>query len=70
MWPAVIGIYFFPANGSQIATINLDQTGTTKIGKFVLNHSFLLPMIVCAVTAVATGLAVATLLYGAGGVSP
>lgn len=68
MWPAVIGIYFFPANGSQIATINIDQTGTTKIGKFVLNHSFFLPMIVCAVSAVATGFAVATLLYGVGGV--
>ncbi|MFN4273957.1 MAG: anaerobic C4-dicarboxylate transporter family protein [Aliihoeflea sp.] len=68
MWPAVIGIYFFPANGSQIATINLDQTGTTKIGKLVLNHSFFLPMIVCAVSAVATGFAIATLLYGVGGV--
>ena len=68
MWPAVIGIYFFPANGSQIATINLDQTGTTKIGKFVLNHSFFLPMVVCAVSAVATGFVVATLLYGTGGV--
>lgn len=68
MWPAVIGIYFFPANGGQIATINIDQTGTTKIGTFVINHSFFVPMVVCAVTAVAVGLGVATLLYGTGGV--
>jgi anaerobic C4-dicarboxylate transporter DcuA/anaerobic C4-dicarboxylate transporter DcuB len=64
MWPAVIGIYFFPANGGQIATVNIDMTGTTRIGKLVLNHSFFLPMIVCAVTAVSVGLLVARLLYG------
>ena len=69
MWPAVVGIYFFPANGGQIATINIDQTGTTKIGKFVINHSFFLPMVVCAVTAVCVGMAVATALYGTEGVS-
>jgi anaerobic C4-dicarboxylate transporter len=64
MWPAVIGIYFFPANGGQIATVNIDRTGTTRIGKLVLNHSFFLPMIVCAVTAVSVGMLVARLLYG------
>jgi anaerobic C4-dicarboxylate transporter DcuA/anaerobic C4-dicarboxylate transporter DcuB len=32
MWPAVMGMCFLPANGSQVATVAFDQTGTTKIG--------------------------------------
>jgi anaerobic C4-dicarboxylate transporter DcuA/anaerobic C4-dicarboxylate transporter DcuB len=51
MWPAVMGMYFLPANGSQIATVAFDQTGTTKIGNYVLNHSFLLPVMVFIVIA-------------------
>jgi anaerobic C4-dicarboxylate transporter DcuB len=51
MWPAVMGMYFLPANGSQVATVAFDQTGTTKIGNYVLNHSFLLPVMVFIVVA-------------------
>ena len=62
-WLAVIGIHFFPANGSQIATIQFDRSGTTRIGTWVLNHSFLLPNIVVAVVSVLAAFAVAYLFY-------
>jgi hypothetical protein len=35
---ACIGIYFFPDNGSQVASIATDETGTTKISKFAVWH--------------------------------
>lgn len=64
MWPAVIGIYFFPANGSQIAAVNFDRTGTTKIGRYVVNHSFMLPMLVAWVVSVLVGMGIALLFFG------
>jgi anaerobic C4-dicarboxylate transporter DcuA/anaerobic C4-dicarboxylate transporter DcuB len=64
MWPAVIGIYLLPANGGQIATVQFDRSGTTKIGKYVFNHSFLIPMLIAGAVTVAIGMVVATLLYG------
>jgi anaerobic C4-dicarboxylate transporter DcuB len=62
MWPAVMGIYFLPANGSQIATVAFDQTGTTKIGKAVLNHSFLLPTMIFVVVGTVVGFIVSPLV--------
>jgi anaerobic C4-dicarboxylate transporter DcuA/anaerobic C4-dicarboxylate transporter DcuB len=58
MWPAVLGIYLFPINGSQVASVTTDQTGTTKIGKFVINHSFLVPMLIAMVVTIAVGLVI------------
>ena len=43
LFPAVNGNYFFPATGNVVAAVAFDRTGTTKIGKYVLNHSFMLP---------------------------
>lgn len=62
MWPAVMGMYFLPANGSQIATVAFDQTGTTKIGKYVLNHSFLVPVMVFIVVAMAVAFPISAFL--------
>lgn len=45
--PCVYGYFFIPNYPSDIATINIDRTGTTKIGKFVLNHSFMIPGLIC-----------------------
>ncbi len=42
-WPAVNGYFFFPVAGQCIAGISFDDTGTTRIGKFVLNHSYMRP---------------------------
>ena len=33
MWQAVSGVLFLPANGTQLAAVAVDQTGSTKIGK-------------------------------------
>lgn len=56
MWPAVVGVFLLPTNGSQIATVELDRTGSTRIGSAVINHSFLLPTLVFAVVSVGLGL--------------
>ena len=59
MWTAVVGVIFFPANGTQIAAAEADETGTTTLGKRVLDHSFQLPLqIVWVVTALAGALIV------------
>lgn len=56
MWSALSGVYFLPANGSQLACVETDLTGTTKIGKYVLNHSFMVPLLVTTVVAIGVGL--------------
>lgn len=50
--PAVNGLFFIPNYPTILAAVNLDHTGTTKIGKFVLNHSFMLPGLIATTTAV------------------
>lgn len=46
MFPAVNGYFFIPAGGAIIACIAFDRTGTMKIGKYVLNHSYMIPGLV------------------------
>src|SRR5205814_320229 len=43
MFPAVNGYFFIPTYGTLIAAVNFDRSGTTKIGKYILNHSFMIP---------------------------
>ncbi|WP_040167751.1 anaerobic C4-dicarboxylate transporter [Microbacterium gorillae] len=62
LWPAVMGIYALPANGSQVATAGFDQTGTTTLGKYVVDHSFQLPNLVFIVTACVVGTILATFI--------
>jgi anaerobic C4-dicarboxylate transporter DcuA/anaerobic C4-dicarboxylate transporter DcuB len=64
MWPAVTGIYTFPINGSQIATLQFDRSGTTKIGQFVINHSFFPAVLIIVVTSIAVGLAIGGVIHG------
>jgi anaerobic C4-dicarboxylate transporter DcuA len=56
MFPAVNGYFFIPNYGTLIAAMQFDRTRTTRIGKYLLNHSFMLPGLVCTVGAVAIGL--------------
>jgi anaerobic C4-dicarboxylate transporter DcuA len=63
MFPAVNGYFFIPTYGTLIAAVNFDRSGTTRIGKYVLNHSFMLPGLVSTVVAVTTGLAIAKLFF-------
>jgi anaerobic C4-dicarboxylate transporter DcuA/anaerobic C4-dicarboxylate transporter DcuB len=61
---ACIGIYFFPANGSQITSIATDETGTTHISKYAIWHSFSLPMFVMWLVGMVVALIVAIAVYG------
>ncbi|MBP6708765.1 MAG: C4-dicarboxylate ABC transporter, partial [Candidatus Accumulibacter sp.] len=63
MFPSVNGYFFIPTYGSLIAAINFDLAGTTKIGKYVLNHSFMIPGVVATGVAVTTGLLLARVLF-------
>ena len=63
MFPSVNGYFFIPTYGSLIAAINFDLSGTTKIGKYVLNHSFMIPGIVATSVAVITGLFLAKIMF-------
>jgi anaerobic C4-dicarboxylate transporter DcuA len=63
MWPAVNGYFFLPTYGSLIAAINFDRTGTTRIGRFVLNHSFMLPGLVATASAIIAGLVMSGILF-------
>jgi len=49
-YPAVNGYFFLPTYGTILAAVSFDQTGTTKIGKYLLNHSFMLPGLVVTAT--------------------
>jgi anaerobic C4-dicarboxylate transporter DcuB len=61
---ACIGIYFFPANGSQVASIATDQTGTTKISRFAVWHSFSLSMFIMWLVSTVVAMLVAVVVYG------
>ena len=62
-FPAVNGYFFVPTYGSLIAAINFDLSGTTKIGRYVLNHSFMIPGLVATVVAVVVGLVIAGAIF-------
>ena len=52
MFPAVNGYFFIPNYPTVVAAINFDRTGTTRIGKYILNHSFMMPCIVSTAVAI------------------
>jgi len=63
MFPAVNGYFFIPTYGTLIAAVNFDRSGTTRIGKYVLNHSFMLPGVISTLVAVGTGLSIAKFFF-------
>ncbi|MBN6186279.1 anaerobic C4-dicarboxylate transporter [Aneurinibacillus sp. BA2021] len=63
MFPAVNGYFFIPNYGTIIAAINFDRTGTTRIGKYILNHSFMIPGLVSTVSAVVIGFVLIQFLF-------
>lgn len=52
-YPAANAVFFLPTYGTLIAACSFDQTGTTRIGRFLLNHSFMRPGLVTTVTSIA-----------------
>ena len=53
---AVNGYFFVPNYGPIIAAIDFDSTGTTKIGKYIFNHSFMIPGLLSMAFSLAFGL--------------
>ncbi len=62
-WPAVNGYFFFPVAGQCIAGISFDDTGTTHIGKYVLNHSYMRPGIINVVVSVIVATLIGSSLF-------
>ncbi|MBQ7492824.1 MAG: C4-dicarboxylate ABC transporter, partial [Selenomonadaceae bacterium] len=62
MFPAVNGYFLVPIYATILAGIAFDRTGTTRIGKFVFNHSFQIPGIITCVVSVAVGMALGNML--------
>jgi len=60
--PSCYGYFFIPNYPSDIATVNFDVTGTTKIGKYYFNHSFMVPGLIGVPTACIVGYLLATVL--------
>ena len=56
LFPAVNGYFFIPNYPTVVAAINFDRTGTTKIGKYILNHSFMMPGMVATGVAIGVGI--------------
>jgi anaerobic C4-dicarboxylate transporter DcuA len=61
MFPAVNGYFFIPNYGTLLAAINFDRTGTTRIGRYVFNHSFMLPGLISTWVSVGAGILLAKL---------
>ena len=56
LFPAVNGYFFIPNYPTVVAAINFDRTGTTRIGKYILNHSFMMPGLIATGVSVGLGL--------------
>lgn len=61
--PSVYGYFFIPNYPSDIATVNFDRSGTTVIGKYLLNHSFMMPGLVCVVASTIVAYIISSLIY-------
>lgn len=63
MFPAVCGYFIIPSTGVLLAGVAFDRTGTTKIGKYVVNHSYMIPGIVSTATGVVVGLIIIKIFF-------
>jgi anaerobic C4-dicarboxylate transporter DcuB len=63
VFPSVYGYFFIPNYPSDIATVNFDRSGTTVIGKYLLNHSFMMPGLISVITATIVAYVLSTVLF-------
>ena len=63
VFPSVYGYFFIPNYPSDIATVNFDRSGTTVIGKYLLNHSFMMPGLVSIIVATLVSLLITSIIY-------
>jgi anaerobic C4-dicarboxylate transporter DcuA len=66
-YPAACGLFFLPTYGTVLAAVSFDQTGTTKIGKYLLNHSFMRPGLVTMISAIVIALLLTRVISIGGG---
>lgn len=59
---AAYGYFVLPTYPSDLAAIGFDRSGTTRIGKYVINHSFIIPGLICVITSCLVGTGLANLL--------
>lgn len=62
LMPATYAYFFIPNYPSDIATVNFDVTGTTKIGKYYFNHSFMMPGLIGVIVACCVGVTIANII--------
>lgn len=61
--PSVYGYFFIPNYPSDIATVNFDRSGTTVIGKYLLNHSFMMPGLICVFVSTIVAYVLSMIIY-------
>lgn len=64
--PSVYGYFFIPNYPSDIATVNFDRSGTTVIGKYLLNHSFMMPGLISVFVSTLVAYTISFLMHNAG----
>lgn len=62
-WLACCSNYFIPCASQCVAAIGFDSAGTTKIGKYILNHSYMLPGLVCTIVSILTAMALGAVIF-------
>ena len=63
LFPTVNGYFFLPNYPTEVAAIGFDRTGTTRIGKYVINHSFQLAGFITTIVALAVGTLIVEVFY-------
>ena len=61
--PSVYGYFFIPNYPSDIATVNFDRSGTTVIGKYLLNHSFMMPGLISVIVSTLVAYTLSSIIY-------
>ncbi len=62
LMPATYAYFFLPVYPSDVATCNFDVSGTTRVGKWYFNHSFMIPGLISVTTSCIVGYILASIL--------
>ena len=63
LFPAVNGYFFLPNYPTEVAAMGFDRTGTTRVGRYVVNHSFQLSGFITTFVSIGIGYLIITFLY-------
>lgn len=59
---AVSALFVLPTYPTLLGAVQMDDTGTTRIGKYIFNHSFFIPGVLAIAFSVALGFLIAPIL--------